>query len=59
MHKRILTEKMQEAAASVLPVTAIVVLLCLCAVPVEAGLMLSFLAGSGLLIVGIVIAVKL
>lgn len=45
-------EKLKEAAASVLPVTAIVAVLCLALVRVDVGLMLSFLLGSGLLIVG-------
>ena len=49
---RVLAEKLKEAAASVLPVTAIVAVLCLALVRVEAGLMLSFLLGSGLLILG-------
>lgn len=48
----ILFEKMREAAASVLPITAIVFILCLCLVPINTGLMLSFLIGSALLIVG-------
>ena len=43
---------MKEAAASVLPVTVIVAVLCLALVPVDTGLMLSFLIGSLLLIVG-------
>ena len=53
MHKKILMEKMKEAAASVLPVTAIVLALCLLIVPVEPGLMLAFLIGSAMLIAGI------
>ena len=47
-----INEKMKEAAASVLPVTVIVAVLCLALVPVDTGLMLSFLSGSLLLIVG-------
>ena len=47
-----INEKMKEAAASVLPVTVIVAVLCLALVPVDTGLMLSFLIGSLLLIVG-------
>jgi hypothetical protein len=35
MHKKILMEKMKEAAASVLPVTVIVLAVCLLLVPVE------------------------
>ena len=52
MQYRVLAEKLKEAAASVLPVTAIVVVLCLALVLVDVGLMLSFLLGSGLLILG-------
>ena len=52
MQYRVLAEKLKEAAASVLPVTAIVAVLCLALVWVDVGLMLSFLLGSGLLIVG-------
>ena len=47
-----INEKMKEAASSVLPVTVIVAALCLALVPVDTGLMLSFLIGSLLLIVG-------
>ena len=47
-----LAEKMREAIASVLPITLIVALLCLALVPVESGLMLSFLLGAVLLVVG-------
>ena len=53
MHKKVLLEKIREAAASVLPVTAIVLALCLLIVPVEPGLMLAFLIGSAMLILGI------
>ena len=49
---RVLAEKLKEAAASVLPVTAIVAVLCLALVRVDVGLMLSFLLGSGFLILG-------
>ena len=52
MQYRVLAEKLKEAAASVLPVTAIVAGLCLALVRVDVGLMLSFLLGSGLLILG-------
>ena len=44
---------MKEAAASVLPVTVIVLAVCLLLVPVESGLMLAFLIGSAMLIAGI------
>ena len=49
---RVLIEKLKEAAASVLPIAGIVALLCLAFVPVHSGLLLSFLLGSQLLIVG-------
>ena len=49
---RVLAEKLREAAASVLPGKAIVAVLCLARVRVDVGLMLSFLLGSGLLILG-------
>ena len=52
MQYRVLAEKLKEAASSVLPVTAIVAVLCLALVQVDVGLMLSFLLGSGLLILG-------
>ena len=52
MQYRVLAEKLKEAAASVLPVTALVAVLCLALVRVDVGLMLSFLLGSGLLILG-------
>ena len=52
MQYRVLADKLKEAAASVLPVTAIVAVLCLALVRVDVGLMLSFLLGSGLLILG-------
>ena len=45
MQYRVLAEKLKEAAASVLPVTAIVAVLCLALVRVDVGLMLSFLLG--------------
>lgn len=52
MQRNVLAEKLKEAAASVLPVSAIVAVLCLTLAPVDVGLMLSFLLGSLLLIVG-------
>lgn len=47
-----ITEKLRESAASVLPVTVIVFILCLFFVPMDAGLLLSFLIGSAMLILG-------
>ena len=53
MHsKSMFFEKFKEAAASVLPITLIVALMCLCFVPVTPDLLLAFLLGSVLLIVG-------
>ena len=52
MRQKVFIEKLKEAAASVLPVSAIVAVLCLVLVPVDVGLMLSFLFGSALLILG-------
>ena len=52
MKLRALKEKLREAAASVLPITVIVALVCLAFVPVGSGLLLAFLLGSLLLIGG-------
>lgn len=45
-------EKMLESVASVLPITLIVLILCVFVVPVSSGLMLSFLFGAVMIIVG-------
>ena len=45
-------EKFKEAAASVLPIVIIVGVMCLSFIPMQADLMLSFLIGSLMLIVG-------
>ena len=50
--KHILLEKLREAAASVLPITGIVAAMCFVLVPMDTGLMLSFLLGSIMLILG-------
>ena len=53
MHsKEMFFEKFKEAAASVLPITLIVALMCLSFVPVTPDLLLAFLLGAVLLIVG-------
>ncbi len=53
MHsKAMFFEKFREAAASVLPITLIVGLMCLSFVPITTDLLLAFLLGSLLLIVG-------
>lgn len=51
--KTALTEKIREAAASVLPLAALVILLCFGFLPVETDVMLSFLVGAGFVIIGI------
>ena len=50
--KNVLREKLNEAVHSVLPVTVIVALVCLFAVPMDNGLVLSFILGSLMLIAG-------
>ncbi len=50
--KHLLYEKFKEAAASVLPIVIIVGVMCLSFIPMQADLMLSFLIGSLMLIVG-------
>ena len=50
--KQAFFEKFREAAASVLPIVGIVAVMCLTFVPMDAGLMLSFIVGSIMLIVG-------
>ena len=53
MHsKEMFFEKFKEAAASVLPITLIVALMCFSFVPVTTDLLLAFLLGAVLLIVG-------
>ena len=48
----VLFEKLREAAASVLPISLIVLLICFVLVPVDTGLMLSFLLATAMLILG-------
>ncbi|MDO4553107.1 MAG: DUF1538 domain-containing protein, partial [Bacillota bacterium] len=50
--KTILREKTRESVTSVLPITFIVILVCFTFVPVSTDLMLSFLMGAVLLIMG-------
>ena len=47
-----LKEKIKESLASVLPITAIVLLLSITIVPMEVGTLMLFLTGAVLLIVG-------
>ena len=50
--KQILLEKLKEAAASVLPISLIVMAICFILVPVDTGLMLSFVLATAMLILG-------
>ena len=50
--KVVLGEKVQEALASVLPITVIVLVLCFTVAPVPTDILLSFLVGAVLLIIG-------
>ena len=50
--KQVLLEKLREAAASVLPISLIVLAICFVLVPVDTGLMLSFVLATALLILG-------
>ena len=50
--KFVLAEKLREAVASVLPIAVIVAVVCFFLVPVTTDLMLSFLIGTALLILG-------
>lgn len=51
-YHNVLTEKMKESVLSVLPITLIVAVLCIFFIPIESGLMLSFLIGSVMIIAG-------
>lgn len=51
-HHGVISEKMKESLISVLPIVLIVGMLCIFFVPVNSGLMLSFLLGSIMIIVG-------
>ena len=50
--KTVLGEKVREALASVLPITLIVLFLCFTAAPVPTDVLLAFLMGAVLLILG-------
>lgn len=45
-------EKLKESALSVVPIAGIVLILCLCVIPTESGLLLAFLVGSVFIIFG-------
>ena len=49
---RTLREKIQESLSSVLPITAVVLLLCVTVAPLEPGTMVMFLFGALLLVLG-------
>ncbi|MGN0400773.1 MAG: DUF1538 domain-containing protein [Acetatifactor sp.] len=51
-HHSMIRDKMKESVSAVLPITAIVAVLCLFAVPVGSGLVLSFFLGTIMIIVG-------
>ncbi len=53
--KDTLSIKLREAAASVLPIILIVLLLCFFVVPVSSGILLTFLIGSAMLILGMML----
>ena len=50
--KEKLLEKLEETLKAVLPVLAIVLVLCFTVAPIEPGIMLAFLLGAVLLIIG-------
>ena len=50
--RTILPEKLSESLKSVLPVTAVIFLLCFMVVPVPSSVMLAFIVGACLLIIG-------
>lgn len=50
--RSMIREKLREAVASVLPIALIVLVLCLFFVPVSSGLVLSFVLGTAMIIVG-------
>ena len=50
-----LAEKLKEALAAVLPIVALVLILSLTVAPIPSGVMLGFLLGAGLLIVGMML----
>lgn len=48
----VIKEKMREAVSSVLPIASIVAILCLFFVPIDNGLLLAFVVGTAMIIVG-------
>ena len=55
MYHTMLRQKWQEALDAVLPIVAIVLLLCLTVAPTEPGILLAFLLGSVLLMMGMML----
>ncbi len=51
-NRSVIAEKLREAAASVLPITAVVAVMSFLLIPVQTGIMLSFLLGAAMLILG-------
>ena len=51
-HHTAIVEKTREAAISVLPIVAIVIVLCLFVMPMQADLLLCFLIGALMIIAG-------
>ena len=51
-NRTILLEKLKESLASVLPVTGIVFLLCFTVVPVPTDILMAFVVGAVLLVIG-------
>ena len=51
-NKKLLNEKLNEALTSVLPITVIVLLLCFTIAPIPNNMLVSFLTGAVMLIVG-------
>ena len=51
-HRTILLEKIKESLSAVAPVTAVVLILCFTVAPVNNNLMMAFVLGALLLVVG-------
>ena len=51
-NRTILREKIKESLTSVLPVTIIVLLLCFTITPVSGGMLMTYLAGAVMVIIG-------
>ncbi|MBR4961320.1 MAG: DUF1538 domain-containing protein [Clostridia bacterium] len=51
-HRTIIQEKIKESLTSVLPVTIIVLLLCFSITPVSGGMLMTYLSGAAMVIIG-------